>query len=45
VIEERVLTLNEVRAAKRLWFVNSLRGWVPIALPHSARGTVDGPLR
>jgi para-aminobenzoate synthetase/4-amino-4-deoxychorismate lyase len=31
-IQERILTLDDVRAAERLWFVNSLRGWVPIAL-------------
>ena len=31
-IGERVITLDDVRRAKRLWFVNSLRGWVPIAL-------------
>jgi para-aminobenzoate synthetase/4-amino-4-deoxychorismate lyase len=37
-IEERVITLDDVRRADRLWFVNSLRGWVPIALERSARG-------
>jgi para-aminobenzoate synthetase/4-amino-4-deoxychorismate lyase len=31
-IRERVLTLDEVTAAERLWFINSLRGWVPITL-------------
>jgi para-aminobenzoate synthetase / 4-amino-4-deoxychorismate lyase len=36
-IEERMLTLPEVRRADRVWFVNSLRGWVPITL-------VDGPM-
>jgi para-aminobenzoate synthetase / 4-amino-4-deoxychorismate lyase len=40
-IEERVLTLDDVRAAKRLWFVNSLRGWVSIVLTHRAPGTGD----
>ena len=31
-IEERVITLDDVRGASRLWFVNALRGWVPIRL-------------
>ena len=31
-ILERVLTIDDVRRAERLWFVNSLRGWVPIEL-------------
>ena len=45
-IRERVLTLNQLRQASRLWFINSLRGWVPIALPdewatpvHSSRSS------
>ena len=36
-IGERVITLDDVRRAKRLWFVNSLRGWVPIALEQPGR--------
>ena len=35
-IAERVLTVHDVRRATRLWFVNSLRGWVPIALVEDA---------
>ncbi|MEO6527812.1 MAG: aminodeoxychorismate synthase component I [Gemmatimonadaceae bacterium] len=31
-IHERVVTLDELMSADRRWFVNSLRGWVPIAL-------------
>ena len=31
-IEERVITLDDVRRSSRLWFVNALRGWVPIRL-------------
>lgn len=31
-IEERVITVDDVRRASRLWFVNALRGWVPISL-------------
>ena len=31
-IEERVISLGEARRADRLWFVNALRGWVPITL-------------
>jgi para-aminobenzoate synthetase/4-amino-4-deoxychorismate lyase len=29
---ERVVTVDEAMRADRLWFVNSLRGWVPIVL-------------
>ncbi|MFL5618891.1 MAG: aminodeoxychorismate synthase component I [Gemmatimonadaceae bacterium] len=36
-IEERVVSLDEARRADRLWFVNSLRGWVPITLAGSTR--------
>ena len=36
-IEERVVSIDDVRSAERLWFVNSLRGWVPIALPEAER--------
>jgi para-aminobenzoate synthetase/4-amino-4-deoxychorismate lyase len=35
-ILERVLTVDDVRRANRLWFVNSLRGWVPIVLVDGA---------
>jgi para-aminobenzoate synthetase/4-amino-4-deoxychorismate lyase len=31
-ILERVIPLEELRRAERLWFVNSLRGWVPVRL-------------
>ena len=31
-IRERILTLDDVARADRLWFLNSLRGWVPIVL-------------
>ena len=31
-IVERALTVGDARRADRLWFVNSLRGWVPIEL-------------
>ena len=31
-IVERVLTLDDIRRAEGLWFVNSLRGWVAIEL-------------
>ena len=44
-IEERVLGQDDVRAAQRLWFVNSLRGWVPITLAHPAPVTRDEPRR
>jgi para-aminobenzoate synthetase/4-amino-4-deoxychorismate lyase len=47
-VRERVLLVDEVERASRLWFVNSLRGWVPIALmPRSEakpRGS-EGPER
>ena len=32
VIRQRILTLDDLSRAERLWFINSLRGWVPIAL-------------
>jgi para-aminobenzoate synthetase/4-amino-4-deoxychorismate lyase len=31
-IEERVLSLEEVQAARKIWFVNSVRGWVEVML-------------
>jgi para-aminobenzoate synthetase/4-amino-4-deoxychorismate lyase len=31
-IRERLLTIPELAAAEQLWFINSLRGWVPIRL-------------
>jgi para-aminobenzoate synthetase / 4-amino-4-deoxychorismate lyase len=31
-VAERVLTLEAVRRANRLWFVNSLRGWIEVRL-------------
>lgn len=31
-IAERVLSVEEVRAARRVWFVNSVRGWVEVML-------------
>jgi para-aminobenzoate synthetase / 4-amino-4-deoxychorismate lyase len=37
-LAERVLTLDDVRAAERLWFVNSLRGLVPITLVYRDPG-------
>jgi len=44
-IEERVLSINDVRAAERLWFVNSLRGWVPIGLVDTDGRRADSPRR
>ena len=31
-LHERILSLDDVVGANRLWFINSLRGWVPIVL-------------
>jgi para-aminobenzoate synthetase/4-amino-4-deoxychorismate lyase len=31
-IAERAITVEELARAERLWFVNALRGWVPIAV-------------
>jgi para-aminobenzoate synthetase / 4-amino-4-deoxychorismate lyase len=31
-IRERVVSLTELRWASRLWFINALRGWVPVRL-------------
>jgi para-aminobenzoate synthetase / 4-amino-4-deoxychorismate lyase len=40
-LAERVLTLDDVRAAERLWFVNSLRGLVPVTLVDRDPGAAD----
>ncbi len=29
-IEERVISLSDVRSAQRIWLINALRGWVPV---------------
>jgi len=31
-IEERILTLQELQQANALWFINGVRGWVPVKL-------------
>jgi para-aminobenzoate synthetase / 4-amino-4-deoxychorismate lyase len=31
-IREAVITLDDVRRARALWFINSVRGWVPVSL-------------
>jgi len=31
-IEERVLSLEDIQAARKIWFVNSVRGWVEVML-------------
>ena len=31
-IEERILTLHELQQASALWFINGVRGWVPVKL-------------
>lgn len=38
LVEEGVVTIDELAEASGLWLVNSLRGWVPLAL-------MDGPSR
>ena len=43
-IAERSIAVEDLRRAGRLWFVNSLRGWVPIAFADGTsthRGGVD----
>ena len=32
VVTERVITLGELARARRIWMVNSVRGWVPAAI-------------
>jgi para-aminobenzoate synthetase / 4-amino-4-deoxychorismate lyase len=32
-VEEAAIGLDDVRAASRLWLINSVRGWVRVALP------------
>ena len=41
-IEERVITLADAQRASRLWFVNALRGWVPITLAPTATPRASG---
>lgn len=31
-IRERVITLDELARARRIWMINSVRGWVPATL-------------
>jgi len=31
-IEERILTLQELQRVSALWFINGVRGWVPVKL-------------
>ena len=31
-IVERVVTVDEVRAAEQIWLINSVRGWMPAVL-------------
>lgn len=33
-IEERVLTRQDVESAEKMWFINSVRGWVQVHLIH-----------
>jgi para-aminobenzoate synthetase / 4-amino-4-deoxychorismate lyase len=32
VVRERTISLGELAIASRIWFINSLRGWVPVKL-------------
>jgi para-aminobenzoate synthetase/4-amino-4-deoxychorismate lyase len=41
-IEERVITLADAQRADRLWFVNALRGWVPIILARRGGASLSG---
>ena len=38
LIRERVIRLDELPRARRLWFVNALRGWIPIRLVSALPG-------
>jgi para-aminobenzoate synthetase/4-amino-4-deoxychorismate lyase len=44
-LAERVITLDDVGRADRLWFVNSLRGRVPIVLERSPRHAAGRTVR
>jgi para-aminobenzoate synthetase/4-amino-4-deoxychorismate lyase len=41
-VEERVITLADAQRADRLWFVNALRGWVPITLTRRGGSSLSG---
>jgi para-aminobenzoate synthetase/4-amino-4-deoxychorismate lyase len=43
VIREEVLTRADLNRATALWFINSVRGWIPVKLDHSPRGD-DAPI-
>jgi branched-subunit amino acid aminotransferase/4-amino-4-deoxychorismate lyase len=36
VLAERVLTLDDVRRARRVWLINSLRGWIDVTIEWSS---------
>jgi para-aminobenzoate synthetase / 4-amino-4-deoxychorismate lyase len=42
-IEEHLVTLADVRRADRLWFINALRGWVPITLVGGGQSPLLSP--
>ena len=41
-ISERVLTRDDLRAARRVWLINSLRGWTPVSFADVH--TVEDPI-
>jgi para-aminobenzoate synthetase / 4-amino-4-deoxychorismate lyase len=41
-VREAVLALDDLRRARALWFINSVRGWVPVSLEAAAGGEAAG---
>jgi para-aminobenzoate synthetase/4-amino-4-deoxychorismate lyase len=45
VITERIITVDALRSADRMWFVNSLRGWIEVQLPQLPPQSTPGASR
>jgi len=40
-VRERIITFHDVEKAEQLWFINSVRGWVPVRLVNRAPSLTD----
>lgn len=45
IVEEKVLTRADVENATQIWFINSVRGWVPVHLVSSVHKNMDRSLK